>query len=69
MRQPLAFLILALAAAPGWTQTKVDQRRTAEPDGLVAIHNAAGSIRVAWLTAPWKLALPAATTCQPSGNL
>ena len=46
MKKPLALLILVLAAAPAWAQMKVDQRRTAEPDGLVAIHNAAGSIHV-----------------------
>jgi DUF4097 and DUF4098 domain-containing protein YvlB len=47
MKRPIAFAILALAAAlPAAAQMKVDQRRTAEPDGLVEIHNAAGSIRV-----------------------
>ena len=28
----------------------------------------ASAVPMSWLTAPWKLALPAATTCQPSGS-
>jgi hypothetical protein len=28
----------------------------------------ASAVPMSWLTAPWKLALPAATTCQPSGR-
>ena len=46
MKKLFAVLILALAAAPASAQMKVDQRRTAEPDGLVEIHNVAGSIHV-----------------------
>jgi DUF4097 and DUF4098 domain-containing protein YvlB len=46
MKRILAFLILALAGAPAWAQSTVDQRRAAEPDGLVEIENPAGSIHV-----------------------
>ena len=28
----------------------------------------ASAVPMSWLTAPWKLALPAATTIQPSGS-
>ena len=28
----------------------------------------ASAVPMSWLTAPWKLALPAAMTCQPAGS-
>ena len=44
----LATTLLALAAAPGalLAQYKLDEKRSASPDGLVEIDNGAGSIRV-----------------------
>jgi DUF4097 and DUF4098 domain-containing protein YvlB len=46
MKRVFVLLILGLAAAPATAQMAVDQRRTAEPDGLVEIDNPAGSIHV-----------------------
>jgi DUF4097 and DUF4098 domain-containing protein YvlB len=44
----VAAAVLALTAMPGALQAqhKVDEKRTASPDGVVSIENAAGSIRV-----------------------
>jgi DUF4097 and DUF4098 domain-containing protein YvlB len=48
MMRTLATLALALAAAPGalHAQQKLDEKRSAAPDGVVAIDNQAGSIHV-----------------------
>jgi len=43
---PLLSLALAASGPPAAAQTAVDQRRAAEPDGLVEIENPAGSILV-----------------------
>jgi DUF4097 and DUF4098 domain-containing protein YvlB len=42
----LPLILLALAGGPASAQSTVDQRRAAEPDGLVEIENPAGSIHV-----------------------
>jgi DUF4097 and DUF4098 domain-containing protein YvlB len=46
MKTTFAFLILLLAGSSARAQMTVDQRRAAEPDGLVEIENPAGSIHV-----------------------
>lgn len=46
MKTAFALLLLALAGTPASAQMTVDQRRAAEPDGLVEVDNPAGSIHV-----------------------
>lgn len=46
MKKLLPFLLLTLIAPGARAQSTLDQRRAAEPDGLVEIENPAGSIHV-----------------------
>ena len=46
MKRLLPFLLLTLIAPAARAQSTMDQRRAAEPDGLVEIENPAGSIHV-----------------------
>jgi DUF4097 and DUF4098 domain-containing protein YvlB len=46
MLKPLAALVLVALAPPAAAQSRVDERRPANPNGLVEIENPAGSVRV-----------------------